>query len=252
MLNLLKSDFYKLKRSKSFFICLGMTAPLVAYIIVDFGSSVRIKEQFSPSTFHWIYILFKERTFLPYFIPMFQSIFITMLITNEYSTGTIKDSVSLGFGRTKIYISKLIMVSLGSIFMMLVAIITIVITSIFVFGIYGNFSMYDFILMVRMLFIQALLYTAYGSVFLMIAFIIKNIGGTMAVNIFISLIIGPPLASLVGNSLLGRIVLLMNFSPTAAPHPQAMDIKIAVAVALSYLILCLSIGGLTFKKQDIK
>jgi ABC-2 type transport system permease protein len=47
-------------------------------------------------------------------------------------------------------------------------------------------------------------------------------------------------------------MLLMNFSPTAMPNPQAVDIRIAIAVALSYLILCFSIGGFTFKKQDIK
>lgn len=251
MFNLLRADFYKLRRSKSFFICLVILALFVAYIIIDFSSSAHIKEQLSPSTFHWIYMLFKERAFLPYFIPLFQAIFITMLITSEYSAGTIKDSVSLGFSRRKIYISKLITVSVGSILMMLVAIFFTVITSIFVFGIYGSFSTYDLLLLVRMLLIQAMLYTAYGSVFLMIAFLIKNIGGTMAFSIFFSLILGS-LGSVVGNSYLGRALLLMNFPPTAVPHPQAVDIRIAITVALSYLILCLGIGGFTFKRQDIK
>jgi ABC-2 type transport system permease protein len=251
MLNLLRADFYKLRRSKSFFICLGLLVVIVAYIIIDFSSSAHIKEQLSPSTFHWIYMFFQEKAFLPYFIPVFQAIFITMLITSEYITGTIKDSVSLGFSRMKIYISKLITISMGSILMMLAAIFTIVITSIFVFGIYGSFSMYDLLLLVRMFLIQVLLYTAYGSIFLMVAFLIKNIGGTMAFGIFFSLILGS-LGSVVGNSYFGRILLLMNFSPTAVPHPQAVDIRIAIAVALSYLILCSGIGGVTFKKQDIK
>jgi ABC-2 type transport system permease protein len=251
MLNLLRADFYKLRRSKSFFICLLMNAIYVTYIIIDFGSSAHIKEQLSPSTFHWIYMLFKEKAFLPYSIPVFQAIFITMFITNEYSTGTIKDSVSLGFSRRKIYMSKLITVSVGSILIMLAAIFLTVITSIFVFGIYGYFSMYDFLLFIRMFLIQSLLYTAYGSVFLMIAFLIKNIGGTMAFSIFFSLILGS-LGSLVGNSYFGRILLLMNFSPTAVPHPQSVDISIAIAAALSYLILCSGIGGFTFIKQDIK
>lgn len=251
MINLLRSDFYKLRRSKSFFICLGILAIFVSYIIIDFKSSSHIKEKLSPSTFHWIYMLFEERAFLPYFISVFQSMFITMFITNEYSTGTIKDSVSLGFSRIKIYMSKLITVSLGSIVMMIVAIFFTEITSIFVFGIYGFFSMYDLLLLVRMFLIQGLLYTAYGSIFLMIAFLIKNIGGTMAFSIFFSLIIGS-LGSVVGNSYWGRILLLMNFSPNAVPHPQVMDVKIAIAVALFYLTLCSTIGGLIFKKQDIK
>lgn len=251
MLNLLSADFYKLKKSKSFYICLVILAAIVSYIIADFSSSAHIKEQLSPSTFHWIYMLFEEKAFLPYFIPVLQAIFITMLITNEYSTGTIKDSVSLGFGRTNIYLSKLFTVSVGTMIMMFVAIFFTGITSVFVFGIYGSFSLYDLYLLVRMLLIQGLLYTAYGSVFLMMAFLIKNIGGTMAFSIFFSLILGS-LGSIIGNGYLGRSLLFMNFSPTAVPHPQTVDLWIAIAVALSYLVLCSGIGGITFKKQDIK
>lgn len=251
MLNLLKADFYKLRRTKSFFICLGLLAAVVSYIIIDFSSSAHIKEQLSPSTFHWIYMLFHEKAFLPYFIPVFQAIFITMLITNEYGTGTIKDPVSLGFSRSKVYLSKLVTVSVASIVMMIVALVFTAITSVFTFGIYGAFTIYDLLLLLRMLLIQGLLYTAYGSIFLMIAFLIKNTGGTMAFSIFFSLIVGS-LGSLVGNSYVGRMLLLMNFSPTAVPHPQAVDIRIATVVALSYLILCSGIGGFTFNKQDIK
>lgn len=251
MLNLLRGDFYKLRRCKSFFICLGMLVVIVVYVMIDFSSSAHIKEQLSPNNFHWIYMFFNEKSFFPYFVPLFQAIFITMLITNEYNTGTIKDSVSLGFSRIKIYMSKLITVSLGSIIMILAAIFSIVITSICVFGIYGSFSMYDLLLIVRMSLIQFLLYTAYGSIFLMIAFLIKNIGGTMAFGIFFSLIIGS-LDSLFGDGYLMRILLFKNFTPTAVPLPQAMDIIIAVAVALFYMILFFSIGGFTFKKQDIK
>ncbi|QGU95410.1 ABC transporter permease subunit [Clostridium bovifaecis] len=251
MINLLRADFYKLRRSKSFFICLGILAVIVIYIMIDFSSSAHIKEQFSPSNLHWIYMFFNEKSFFPYFVPLFQAIFTTMLITSEYNTGTIKDSVSLGFSRRKIYMSKLITVSIGSILMMLAAIFSIVITSIFVFGIYGSFSTYDLLLLLRMFLIQILLYTAYGSIFLMIAFLIKNIGGTMAFGIFFSLIIGS-LGSLIGDGYLARILLFKNFSPTAVPHPQAVDLRIAIAVGLAYLILCSGIGGITFKKQDIK
>lgn len=251
MINLLEADFYRLRRSRTFFICLGILVLLAAYIIIDFSSSAHIKEELSPSTFHWIYILFREKSFLPYFIPLLQAIFISMFITSEYSTGTIKDAVSLGFERWKVYMSKLITVSAASFFMMLAAAFSTGITAIFVFGIYGSFSVYDLLLFIRMFLIQGLLYTAYGSVFLMIAFLIKNIGGTMAFTILFSLIVGS-LGSVVGNGYMGRILLFMNFTPTAAPHPQAVDITIAIAAALAYLTFCLGIGGFIFKKQDIK
>ncbi|MDF2543857.1 MAG: hypothetical protein K0S47_3575 [Herbinix sp.] len=251
MLNLLRADLYRLKRTKSLYICVGIIALFVTYIIFDFSSSAHIKEQLRPSTFHWTYMLFVEKSFLPYFIPPLQAIFITMLITSEYNTGTIKDAVSLGFTRSNIYLSKLITVSVGSIILMIVAVLTSIITSVYVFGIYGTFTLHDLLLMIRMLMIQVLLYSAYGSIFLMIAFLIKNIGGTMAFTILFSLILGS-LSSLVGNSYFGRILLLMNFSPTAVPNPQTVDLKIAIAVALSYLIICFGIGRFVFKTQDIK
>lgn len=251
MLNLLRSDFYRFRRSKSYFITLALLVLIVAYIIIDFRSLLEIKEQYSPTTFHWIYMLFKEKGFLPYFIPVFQAIFITMFISNEYSTGTIKDPVSLGFSRIKVYLSKLITVSIGTIIMMLLAVITTAISSLIVFGLYGTFTLTDLILFIRMFFIQTLLYTAYGSLFLMIAFLIKNIGGTMAFNIFASLILGS-LSSLFGNGYIGRLVLLMNFSPTAVSNPEAIDLIIAIVVGLSYLLISITIGGFTFYKQDIK
>jgi ABC-2 type transport system permease protein len=251
MLNLLKADFYRLKRSKSFYICLGIITLFVSYVILDFSSSAHLKEQLSQNTFHWIYMLFAEKAFLPYFIPALQAIFITMLITSEYSTGTIKDAVSLGFSRISIYISKLITVAVGSIILMLVAVLFTAITSIFVFGIYGSFTWYDFVLLIRMLIIQALLYTAYGSIFLMLTILIKNVGGAMAFNILFSLVLGS-LSSVVGNSYLGRMMLLMNFSPTAVPYPETVDLVIAIVVGLFYLLLCTGIGGFIFKKQDIK
>jgi ABC-2 type transport system permease protein len=251
MLNLLRSDFYKLKRSKSYYICLGIIALFVAYIISDFSSSKHIKEELSPSTFHWIYMLFQERAFLPYFVPLLQSIFITMLITTEYATGTIKDPVSLGFSRSKIYLSKLSMVSLATIFMLLLAIIVSGLTSILVFGFYGTFTFLDMLLFIRMFLIQIVLYTAYASLFLLISFLIKNIGGTMAFTIIFSLVLGS-LASMVGNSLIGRILLIMNFSPTALPHPSQTDLMLAMVVAISYLILTTGIGLYIFNKRDIK
>lgn len=251
MRNLLKADLYKLKRSKSFIICLITIALFVTYVILDFSSSAHRKEQLSQSTFHWIYTLFNEKAFLPYFIPLLQSIFITMLITNEYSTGTIKDSVSLGYNRIKVYLSKLITISIATFIMMFIAIFFIGITSIFVFGIYGNFTFFDLLLMIRMFLIHGLLYTSYASIFILIAYLIKNIGATMAFSIFFSLILGS-LGTLLGSSSIGRALLLMNFSPTGVPHPQIIDIIIAILVALSYLIICSVIGIYLFKKQDIK
>ncbi|WP_426348995.1 ABC transporter permease [Alloiococcus sp. CFN-8] len=251
MLNLLRADFYKLRRSKSYWISLGALVAIVAYIGIDIGSLGDKKEELSPSTIHWIYMMFKEKAFLPYFMPVFQGIFITMLITKEYNTGTIKDSVSLGFSRWKIYFSKLITVSLGSILMMLSSAFVTAVTAIFVFGLYGTFSLQDLLLLLRMLLIHGLLYSAYGSIFLMTAFLIKNIGGALVFNIFFSLIIGS-FASLLGNGYIGRILLISNFSPTAVPYPLGIDLKLAIAAALSYLIIFTGIGGVTFKILDIK
>lgn len=251
MLNLLRADLYKLRRSKSFYICLGVIALFVAYIIIDFGSSRSIKEELYPSTFHWIYLLFQERSFLPYFVPLLQAISITMLVTTEYATGTIKDSVSLGFSRPKIYLSKLITVSIGTIILLLVALVISGLTSVIVFGFYGSFTMIDLLMLVRMFIIQSLLYTAYASLFLMLAVAIKNIGGTMAFTIIFSLILGS-LASVFESSSIGRLLLVLNFPPTAIPQPLGGDLRIGFVVAFCYVIVTLGIGSYIFTKRDMK
>ncbi len=71
----------------------------------------------------------------------------------------------------------------------------------------------------------------------------------MAFSIFFILILG----SIIGNSSWGEeFYCLWIFPPTSIPHPQAVDIRITTAVALSNLVICSGIGGFIFKKQDIK
>ena len=255
MINLLKGDFYKLKRSKSFYICtsicVGLIAFFAAYIAIDYASFEKLKEQVYLSTFAWIYLPFNETSFLPTFMPIFQAIFITMFVTSEYTSGTIKDGVSLGYSRTKIYLSKLITVSVGSIIMMLAAIFSTGLAAILIFGIYGSFSINDLLQLVRMAGISGLLFIGFAGIFLMVGTLVKNMGHSMAINICIVIFLGF-IVSGAGDTVWGRIWLLMNFAPNAVPQPEIAGIKMAIAVALTYLTGCSCIGAFSFRKQDIK
>ncbi|KON87987.1 hypothetical protein AF332_14920 [Sporosarcina globispora] len=252
MLNLLRADFYRLKRSKPLYICSAAVGIFTALVMINtIFPLVENKETIYPNTLQWIYLLFNESGLLPTSITIFQAIFITMFITTEFNTGTIRDSVSLGYGRIKIFTSKLITVFSGSIIMMFAAIISTLIVSILVLGVYGSFIVNDLFQLALMMLVEGLLFMAFASVFVMIAFIIKNTGGAMSVSICLILFFDFAVSG-AQDGLWRYLWLLMNISPVAVPNPEIDSIKIAITVAFSYLIVCIAIGGFVFNKQDIK
>lgn len=251
MIQLLKSDFYKLKRQKSFYVCLLVVVLYMAYIPIDFQSSVDRLEQISPSTIEWVYLMFKEQSFLPYVMTIVQSIFITLSVTYEYDSGTIKDPIALGFNRIKIYLSKLIVLSAATWIIMLAGVLTTIFSVSIVFGIYGSFGFIDGIWMLRMLLLQGLLFCGYTSIYLVLAMLIKKSGVSMAFNLIFSFIL-VSLPSIIRSFSWSRLFLPMNFEPIAMPQPILSDIYLVAGIAVLYLLITNIFGVFIFIKQEIK
>lgn len=251
MLNLLRSDFYKLKNSKAFYVAAGFIAIFVTFLIIDFGSSAHIKEQYYPSTFHWIYLPFSENAFLPIFLPFAQGIFITMFITGEYNHRTVREPVALGYSRMKIYLSKWITISVATLIILLLAVILTGISAIFVFDLYGTFTIIDFWQLLRMLFIQVILFLAFASLFQMIAVLLKNMGVVMAVSIFLVILLNSSAMGFI-NSIVGKALLIMNFAVNAVEEPSVENMVTAIIIGLSYILITNVVGITGFQRQDLK
>ena len=110
MLGLIKSDFYKLFRMKSFYICGVIAALFSAFGIWVFDTASRYQfaqygwQDLYVSQFTGVYSL----TFGMTFATLFIMIVMSMFIPSEFGFGTMKNIVSKGFTRTSVYISKYI------------------------------------------------------------------------------------------------------------------------------------------------
>ena len=119
MLNLFKSDMYKLSKSKAFFIsmlvCIFLTFMSVVIIYyttngnstsASSGISVTVSEEAMKSDKSVINNVkgYLDSNDLFFYISIFISVFVNM----EFSSGAIKNIASKGYNRSYIYISKLI------------------------------------------------------------------------------------------------------------------------------------------------
>lgn len=172
MLNLLKCEFYKLKRSKIFYILivLGIIEGIIGIILSpplrnDCGKEGMLG-------------MFAGGEFLGQII--FLGIF-TIYITNEFKSGYIKNSISYGHKRRDIVLSKIIVFSIAAIIINLMLPITVTVIETVMNG-YGetfNFKAFAFIL--RVVLIMIISYVVIASIAVLVSFICRNIIAPMAI-----------------------------------------------------------------------
>ena len=110
--NLVKAEWYKLIRDRSFWvITLFLLAFSVLYPLLLEGG-----KEISGNDFYRGYILSINTDI----IRLFPAILAGFFIANEYSMGTMKSIASSGNSRIRIYIAKLIVFSIGSVLILLI------------------------------------------------------------------------------------------------------------------------------------
>jgi len=172
MLNLLKCEFYKLKRSKIFYILIILTIIegvmavfLYAPLRNDFGKNGML-------------FMFSSEEFTGQII--FLGIF-TIYVTNEFKSGYIKNIISYGHKRRDVVLSKSIVFSTAAIIISLMLPITVTVIETVMNG-YGeifNFKAFAFILRVTLIIMIS--YVVMASIAVLISFIFRNIIAPMAI-----------------------------------------------------------------------
>lgn len=262
MINLLRSDFYRLFRSKAFYICVVIWTFLFAIgaFLAKWLNDIVAKSQNIDTvpelSFH-SGIAYGLTVFNDSNMSLFMAIYIAIFVTAEFTHGTMKNSVSKGFSKIQIYLSKFITMS-GAVYLtMLILFLSGLITGTIVSGNFLDTSEDFAIKAIGMIGMELLLYAAFTSVFVMIAMIIRNNGGTIAVNI-IGMLFAPfiyqlidvffsPAKSFSQYSLQNNIIFAhYNIEKTSG------DILTTILVGVVFLVVSMTIGLFTFKNTDIK
>ena len=119
MKNLLKFEFHKLFRQKSFYICTAImfAFSFLAALILEFlvsNSPVDMSELIIKPASCWANLLttIDNSNFI-----LISSIFIAIFVCEDFSSGTIKNIYARGFSKTQVFISKLIVVVVAALIM---------------------------------------------------------------------------------------------------------------------------------------
>ncbi len=259
MTNLIRSDFYKLFRTKAFYFC-GIIAALLSSLgVVLLNSAINSELGISASLLGYdgVYALITGTGQATLFV----TIMISMFVPNEFSFGTIKNIVSKGVSRLNIYLSKVVMsVFISVAYVLFCAIVSFAIGS-FMWGT-GELTREVYLNIFKMLGLFLVAEIAVQSIFVMVGFIIRQTGGTVAVNlaiiIAVPVVIIPALNFGVQSLLKVEDFDSSNYWPfTYLSRYLSLDviqedITVGLIVCVVCVILSTALGVFSLYKRDVK
>lgn len=277
MYNLIHAEFYKWKKSKSFFVCLlsaiGMI--LFVYFMLKVVSEVQtgelengtggiivsgeLLEEENEDILKQIGILELISEIISSGTgSIFSAIFICIWIVSEYSHGAIKNTAGKGYLREKVFLAKYLSTTMIILLMNLIMFIVMLFIGFVIIGtedvnkiFFQNFFSY--------VALQLLFNIAFGGIVMTICECIRNMAASIGISIFL-ISFSPIIMS--GVDILFQalhlklkvsdywIISVMNQCPTEG---FAMEFIIrGIVVTVMWTVLSLVLGMIHFKKADIK
>mgnify|MGYP004503171425 CR=1 FL=1 len=266
MLNLLRADFYKLLRRKSFYIC-GILGIIVACLYVFFENmnlnislqSVNMQLDSLPAVYRMYFSGVSAFTRTISFSSIFVTIMVSMFISSEFSFGTIKNIISAGKSRVSIYTSKLIMaLVISTIYILLVGLAGFTMGSIF-WGV-GEITRTEYLEIFRVIGLIIAVEFSMQALFTMISFIVRTGGASITINLIIGMILPEALPYL--NVAFKQVFSLEEFNVMKYwPYTYlgafsqfeiaTEQLTLGLTVCAVTLVASTLIGMFTFQKRDI-
>ena len=281
MLNLIRSDIFKLRKAKYFWILLFINILLAVgtVYLLDFtyklagdsmeaqltqeqatldDAGMNVSVEGIPTGHDQLSASGQLLTFFAGNTTLLMSVLISLFVGSEFNNGTVKIIASRNYSRLKIYLSKLLVGILASILFTLVFVLAATLTATALWG-FGDVSgSYASQLLLKGA-LELLLGASYVSLFVMFSFLIRQNGGSLAANIcfleFTSLVV--TLGEMLIHHFLGRTVTLSDYLPdmcmtALTQNPDRNTLLRAALVGVSFLLVPAVLGAASFRKRDIK
>lgn len=247
--NLIKFEFRKLFKSKSFYICLAICIGLV--LLGGLTTKVIIEnvegEVDLPSKYSMLQSAISSAS-----ITLIAGIFTALFVCEDETSGTIKNIYAKGYSRGSVFISKYIA--------SLVAVLIFTFGSMLIAYLFGKLTWPDVTTSINNLFLdivgQVLLIIAYQSIFFAISSKLGKTGSSIAFNI-----VGPLLVSMVLTMADAFLKLedfklssywidslLTNLGQTTVTN---QNITAAIVMGIIYSIVFVGVGFTLNKKKEI-
>lgn len=281
MLNLIRSDIFKLRKAKYFWILLFINILLAVgtVYLLDFtyklagdsmeaqltqeqatldDAGMNVSVEGIPTGHDQLSASGQLLTFFAGNTTLLMSVLISLFVGSEFNNGTVKIIASRNYSRLKIYLSKLLVGILASILFTLVFVLAATLTATALWG-FGDVSgSYASQLLLKGA-LELLLGASYVSLFVMFSFLIRQNGGSLAANIcfleFTSLVV--TLGEMLIHHFLGRTVTLSDYLPdmcmtALTQNPDRNTLLRAALVGVCFLLVPAVLGAASFRKRDIK
>ncbi|HWT76912.1 MAG TPA: ABC transporter permease subunit [Mobilitalea sp.] len=261
MNNILKSDFYRLFKSKSYYICAGVAVFLLVLNICLAKWLIVSTNQGDVANTILPYkdgISYGLTVFANSNILMIIAIFTAIYITAEFAHGTMKNAVSKGFSKLQIYLSKLTVMTVAAFLILFVTFLAGVISASIITGTVGDFTSKYIEYILKIIGIELLLNLALTSVLVMVAMVFRNLGGVIAIDILGVLSLGTLIFNILELIFDGKIKfteysLLNNISFYFQNQTATgSDYLRSTIVGIAFLVVFAALGTLIFKKADVK
>lgn len=254
MLNLLRSDFYRLFKSKFFYICTAVAIFLVAISIFAVKWSSDLSGSEMPYTDGISYGLL---SFSNGNVQMIIAIITAIYVAAEFSHGTMKNVVSKGFSRVHIYLSRLIAMIVTSYIVIILCAVVGTICATIVTGTIGDLTGDYLVDILKLVGIELFLNAAYIAVLILIAMVVKNLGGVIAIDILGILTVIPLIYALLGVLFHNKIdftkfSLLFNMAFYYNNEAIGADYLRSAIVGLVFFAVTTALGIFAFVKSDVK
>jgi ABC-2 type transport system permease protein len=257
MMNIIKSEFYKLQKSKLFYICMIICAaiPVIMAVAILAGVQTRGAEGMSAIVEDISGATFLAEILGLALLPTILAVFVSIFVSGEFHNGTMKNYVAKGFNRVQIYLSKLAVCGAAvlAIYVVHIAISCALGTALWGFDPSGTATISG---VVTMLLGEGLQLLAYSSVFVLILMWLRSNGVSIAVNICAASVL-PAILMVIDFMLIDVISLSSywvsgNISALATLTPENGAVLHGIIVGLCYVLGGTAIGSILFKKRDIK
>ena len=272
MSGLLSSDLFKLRKSRSFLVCiivafiLGAVMSVTYYIAYqELSRTMEQTMQFIEGLGNYSGVVMETMDMLPtkdlwsyvnvslcdQNVLYIAAIAIGIFAGSEYSMGTVRNSLTRGFSRNAVFFSKLICVS---VIMLSIAAVYVLGSSIPACIMFGFTAAIPAVEIIQCLLIYALLFIAAAGFYMLLAVVTKKTGYGIALAILLPIVITALINVIkIGNQDLGNISRFWLFETITVTQKlvHSGEWYIPALTGAAYSIITILTGLAVFRKQSI-
>ncbi|WP_407272725.1 ABC transporter permease [Radiobacillus sp. PE A8.2] len=247
--NLLKTEWYKLKKDRSFrFLTWMLIAISVLFPLIEFDNGA--------SGLPAVKDYYQESILGPHanIVKLIPSILAGFFITSEYSMGTMKSIVSSGKSRLRIYSAKLIVFSIGAVIISMILPIMMTGVSAIYFG-FDNLPEMTYYFQTTGLII--LYVAAFASIMTIFSILFTDSGKTIGFLLMFFIFVDWPLQMLAAKvpffePILNHSVFKLIYDISIVNSLDSNDIVLLVVIPILTFLLFWIIGVIIFQRKEIK